>query len=576
MKPKNRFSLHWKFLTFTLIFCSFSVLGFNALSQTVERTYRVSELEEKLQKDAVDFLANRFPGQPFSVSIVVNPLRRIVPDYNIKGEQLPHFAIEEESIRDEWDDPTISLYTLLDRVKSVELNIQIPSGLTELEQSEMREGLVKRLRLIPARDQITVVARNWPQPQQPWMVWAFGAGLLFLGLIGFFFILRSSAQKLAASINAIQTKGSSAPAGGFSAPSRPAQSASGNSDSGSSDMNVHDPIKTREILKKRIDDLRESQDFFRLSNLLLLDEFGKKDPAGLGALLTQFPIDDQKHLFSFSSGRHWMEALYRPGEVQPKCLRVAEKLNRAQTSGYEPLKEQLLVQLWRLEGQAVSFLKSISIEESLSLLSDMPKYLSIPVARAALPGSWAPLLQSDFKPAVISKKRLQELLEMSLRLKPLCDFAVLDVFQRDQELLQFSQVASLSEEREIYGSLPKDSMLWELRPPFFPVFEADPAIVAEIVKEYSPQEWAQILFNVPHDERKKVDQFIEGKFRYLFLETLKKLDQDPTQANQGFELRSEVGRRLHQMNEQIKAEKRFQSEPKPDSKPESEEEKNAA
>lgn len=533
---------------------SIALASSNALSQNPERTHRVVELEEKLQQDAVTFLSNRFPNQPFSVGVTVEPLRRNVENYNLKGEQLPYFAIEEEGIRDEWDDPTVSLFTLLDRVKSIEINLQIPEGLTELEQSEMKEGLAKRLRLIPARDQILISQKKWQGRELDWVSWGIGTGLVVFALLGFFVIFRSSVKRVAESLSSIQSKmGSQAPP-----PAPPAQrSASAkpqSSDQSSSDMNVHDPIKTRELLRQRIAEFESTQDFFRLSNMLRLDEFGKKNAPGLGALLMQFSVEDQKKIFAYSHGRHWMQAFHMPGEVQPGCLRLAESLGRANSRDYSAEREELLIQLWRLEGQRLQFLKSIAQDEALSLLADLPKYLSIPSARAAFPGSWAPMLQADFKPKVIDSARLKQLLEISYALKPLNDFSLLDVFKRDQELVQFSQVASLHEEREIYQSLPQDSMLWELRPPFYPIFEAPDAIIKQLVQERPPQDWALILFNVPHESRRKVDQFIEGKFRFLFLEQLKKLDQESSSDPLIFDLRTEVGLRLQELTQHAKEE----------------------
>ena len=520
-----------------------------SFSQSPERTHRVIELEEKLQKDAITFLSNRFPGQPFSVAITVNPLRRILLNYNLKGEQLPYFAIEEEGIKDEWDDPTVSLFTLLDRVKSIEVNLQIPEGLSELEQSEMKEGIVRRLRLIPARDPINISQKRWQSRDIDWIGWALGVGLLIIGLLGLLAIFRTSAKKVADSLSSIQNKLGTSSNPAPPPPPRPLIPKANSSSESAGDMNVHDPIKTRELLRQRVIELSQENDFFSISNILYLDEFGKKNPSSLGALLVQFSIEQQKKIFAFSKGRHWMQAFYQPGDVQPSCLRLAEKLHRASAREYCLEREELLIQLWRLDDQRVPFLKSIPQEEALSLLADLPKYLSIPAAREAFPGSWAPILQSDFRPLTISPERLSSLLEMSLQLKPLSSFSLIDVFKRDQELLQFAQTASLTEEKEIYQSLPKDSLLWEIRPPFYLIFDQPPELIQQLVAERPPHEWAHILFNVTHEDRRKIDCFIEGKFRFLYLETLKQLDKSARNSAFTFDLRTEVGLRIQQLKD---------------------------
>lgn len=126
-------------------------------AQTDTRHPRVSELEDQYKLQAMDFLKARFPHLPFSVVVSIDPLRRASGEnYQTKQEVLPYYLLEDEEVRDEWDDPSASLYVLSRRIKSVQLTVSVPNTVDDDEIAEIKETLTSTLRLIPARDKIEI------------------------------------------------------------------------------------------------------------------------------------------------------------------------------------------------------------------------------------------------------------------------------------------------------------------------------------------------------------------------------------------------------------------------------------
>ena len=79
---------------------------------------------------------------------------------------------------------------------------------------------------------------------------------------------------------------------------------------GESNVRFNDPLKIREVASHRVDEIVINSDILRLENFLVLDKLGNTSPESLGALLSLFPAEVQKEIFSFSNGKHWMEAYH--------------------------------------------------------------------------------------------------------------------------------------------------------------------------------------------------------------------------------------------------------------------------
>lgn len=524
--------------------------------QAAERHPRVSEVEDKIKKDANNYLEARFPGLPFSVNVSIDPLRRVSAEaYSIKGEILPFYALDEENIKDEWDDPTASLYTLSTRVKKIFVTVQVPESLSQEEIDEAKISLTQILRLIPARDQIEVNRRKWSLfPHLKFYSFIAGSGLIVF-LLGLFLIIYLSTRKVSASLENVQaylknSGSTSAPALAKSTSSANFKDSHANSGgSGGQDLRFNDPIKLREVILNRVESLIKNKDLLRLENMKLLDDLGGRDPQALGALLTLFPLSLQKELFSYSRGTHWLEAFTNPGDLNMKTLELVEDLSLVKSIIYRENWEKLLIQVWRMEEEATQFLKALKLDQAMALLGAMPKYVSLPLARAAFPGNWAILLDPGAQFQEIPEDVCKDIYDRTLNTKPLESFEVLEVYKKYIELLRFVETADIRTEKEIYEASSRDSMLYRLRPPFYLLFEQSPEVISAIFKQFDIGDWALALFNVPRDVRYSIETLLNSKERFYYVELLQDFDRNPPSTDRVAAIRMQIASTLQALRE---------------------------
>lgn len=497
-----------------------------------EQHPRVSELEDKYKKDANNYLEARFPGLPFSVHVSIDPLRRISADsYALKGEVLPFYALDEENIKDEWDDPTASLYTLSNRVKKIFVTVQVPESLKQDELDEVKMTLTQILRLLPARDQIEVTRRQWTVfPHfKMYATWGGLGILLFLG--GLFVIFFASTRKVSNSLENVQAylknSGNISSSGGSSSVSKTNREPTKAPNDFSNDLRFNDPIKMREVIQDRLGSLVKMHDLIRLENLQLLDEVGKKSPETLGAVMTLLPIELQKEIFSMSRGSHWLEAFTSPGELNYKCLELIEKLGKVKPSHFSENWEKLLIQIWRMDNGGTNLLKSLPQEKAMALLGAMPKYISLPIARSAFPGSWAVLLDPNYKYKEITETECKELYDKTLYYKPLETFDKIEAYKRYIELLKYVETADIRTEKEIYEACSHDSLIFLLRAPFYLLFEQSKELLEYMFKQFEINDWAVALFNVPREVRYSIESLFSPKEKFYYTELLQSLDRNP-------------------------------------------------
>src|SRR5690606_28856199 len=145
----------------------------SASAQEIVQHPRVAELEDHLKQVSATLIKTRFPDLPFVVSVIVDPLRR-TPMVESGSDVLPWVSLQHEELLDEWDDPNSTLYELQNRVTRIQVEINVPLQISDTEIAEMREALVKNLRLIPARDLIVVERKEWSLNKtydSPWPKW---------------------------------------------------------------------------------------------------------------------------------------------------------------------------------------------------------------------------------------------------------------------------------------------------------------------------------------------------------------------------------------------------------------------
>jgi hypothetical protein len=501
---------------------------------------RVAEIENGMVKDATTFLKSRFPNLPFLVSVSVDPLRRIDGvRKEDSGDRLPYFEDSDEEIKDEWDNPNVSSFALMARIKKASITVSVSSNVTDEEISEVRTSLIQVLNLIPARDEVVIQKRAWsqlqdskPDSQTVILFSALGFGAVLIALGGLFFITRSSVREIGSAIGTGAAKaggGAVSSSGPSSGPALASETVDGRSTGvgAGGDVKFSDPLKMREVVSQTVRGLNESATFPNLQDLILLDRVGKKNPAVLGALLLEFSDELQRRLFSYSYQTHWLQAMTDPGEITSEVLELLGRLVRNQRSAEALPLQNVLIYVWRLDEQMAPFLRSIEQDEAFAILSHLPKTVSLSAARAAFPGNWGTVLDTQFKPKLLSKERLEKIAAKAIQAKALRDFSILDQYRQERDLLEYLMIADPVEEKEVYLASPSQSVIHHMRPPFYKAFELSSEELDLIVPKVSLDDWSLALFNTNRASRREIEKKFTDKQKFVFIEKLRKFDQNP-------------------------------------------------
>lgn len=516
---------------------------------------RAIELEKMLSAEGLEMLKGRFPGYPFILTVSVDPLLRRERGAG-EREKLPSYDMVDEEIVDEWDDPALSLTALMGRVRKISATVSVPAQLSEDEISELRSALTATLGLIEARDQVTVQKRTWSllndnanKDRDFWTNVLFGVLALSVLLAGLYGLAWYSTDRLGRSYReaASQQKGAS------SAPLAPtAESDSRKSSSATQapagDLRFDDPIRTRESVTAAIRLLEEHRSFPSLEDMIILDKAAQENPAQFGALFGEFPTVLRDKIFSFSSHRAWMDACIEPGEISIKCVEVLNRCLRLVRAESDSRWQELMILVWRLDTRLLKFLAGLPQNEAFAILSHLPKAIAIPAAREAYPGAWASLLNSPKHAfAQPSATRIDELKKMAVALMPLRDRETLEAYRNERELVRFLRIADPSTEKEVYTTAGPESHLWEMRPPFFRVFEADEAVLESLSRSVRIDDWALAMFNVQRTDRRRIENKFGDKHRARYFEILKSLDMENPDRLRVGEAREMIGRQLKAM-----------------------------
>lgn len=490
---------------------------------------RVSELQDKMTDYARGYLQTRLQSVPFMVTVKIEAMRRSTgSNYAAQQEKLPYYDLSEEEIRDEWDDPSASLYVLQSRIQKATVMISLPKALKDEEVQEIKDTLTNLLRLIPGRDEIKVEQRNWSLGANFWYYSMLALGGLMFLLTGMLFISRNWAKRLSSAISAIKPK-ERADGEGLAATAVNTEGLSphqkNGASSGSGDLKFRDPLKTREFVSGRVNELMNHPTFPNLQAMIEMDRLADRLPKDLGALLMEFPVAKQKELFGLSYKPAWLSAFTDPGELTGESIELVDRLCRLQYDGSTKEWEGLIIQVWRLGSERGAFLKNLNKEEAFAILKTMPSSVAVPAARLAFPGSWAVLLDPSYEPKVISAARVKEIYWLALKQKPLNDFVALERYRQEKDLLSYLLISSLPEEKDIYGALQKDSFLWQVRPPFYQVLEQKEDVLKKVFDRVALDDWALGLFNVARDYRLPIEKLFNSKQKFLFVSKMKGIEQ---------------------------------------------------
>lgn len=490
---------------------------------------RVVELEKSLSQEALGLLKGRFPQHPFIVTVAIDPLMRDVQKKT--SDKLPYYDLRDEEIMDEWDDPALSNAALLTRVKKTVVNVSVPNTLSEDEIGELKAALAKNLSLVDARDTVEIQRRQWSRMednQTLFNVWLpLGLAALLLIMAGIWGATWFGAKRLSGSLQegfreAGKNASASAPSQNMPLPTleTPERASAGYR---GGDIRFNDPIKTRETLQAGIQILKENPSFPNLEDMMLLQTFAEEHPASFGAFLVEFPFDCRQRVLSLSYGDTWLQALSEPGEVDNHCIDVLNKCLRITRNELQKDWQHLLITIWRLGSRRADFFKGLPQAEAFSVLSHLPRSLSLQVAREVYPGAWGVLLDPSHTPAPLKAERIEVLCQRALELVPLQNVQMLERYKNQKDLLSYLKMVDPQIEKEIYQA-SGNLNLTDLRPAFYPVFELSDMQLDALVPRIKVEEWALAMFNVSRLERKKIESRFSDRQRVRYFELLKHFD----------------------------------------------------
>lgn len=502
---------------------------------------KVIEVEMEMTKEANSFLQQRLPNEQIYVQVDIEPLRR---NNGEKSEQLPYFYSEDE-VSDEWDALDTPTVILLSRIKKANIRVEIPTSVSELEASDLKEKLYQHLKLIPGRDSINIERKNpatrSAKNDKDFTTYYFIAGMTLVVLAGLFVIIRFGSKSHPinnAQQNPNQASAASAP------PIMPMRSSNNSKNTIATtglinskvngDINFKDSIRAADMLKEKLHGVVNSPIFPLLSDMLILEELANRSLSSFGAFVFEMPRKHQQKIFFRSRSDKWFQGYIDAASVDMECFLAVEKMLRNRTAQGSEKWEELLVQVWRLGEESHMFLKQIPSDDAFTILAHLPKSISVPTAKKAFPGGWAKILEMREVHPIEDEIKVEDYVERTLQLKPYFSFKSIDDYKKDIELVEYLRVASVKDEEEIYESLSYDSHVWNIRPPFYKVLRAEDEIFKEFFNQYDLNDWAISVINSPRDMSQVIYRILDDKKKYIFRNLLKSLDE------QGFDVKEQI------------------------------------
>jgi hypothetical protein len=539
------------------LICIFVCAGSQSWGQTPQqgqaiRHPRASELERTMNNELQTLLRDFAPGKPFAVGVRIEPLRRVTGQVAMK-ESLPYYETSDE-IKDEWDDMSRTDFELLNRVVKISVKVTVPQEFTDAQVADLKANILSRMPLVEGRDLVEITKKDWiPQVVRndyaQYMMWILGLGVVMLVLLGLVYFLVSSVAitRISRAIKSIKISGGEGSAGGggggistgpIALPSGSVAAASSDGNGGGGQLSsgaqiqLNDSIKMTEVVQWLIKSIETNSFFPNLDDMMLIESYLVTNSKSVGGLLSEFPETLRKKIFSLSYSDHWLKALSSPGEVDSVSFELVNKLVKGlkteidvETHLHSMMWEDLMVYCWRLNDKLPVFLKMIPHADALEILSFLPRSLSIRVAREVLPGAWAVVLKANLTRPTLTMETIQQYKLQCLELSPLRPTDSLAAYKRDVELSNYLHTCDTVIEKEIYGALSSDSVLFTIRPPFFKVLDAPLEKMKEFVPQVSLEDWAVAMMNVMKAQRATVERCFTDRQKFQFIEFLKKFDK---------------------------------------------------
>jgi hypothetical protein len=531
--------------------------AFGLSLSTKANTGRVVEVEKQIKEDAVQFIQKMLDHPTYTIEVKVTPLKRILEQDGPVDNSLPFLDYQENEIVDEWDSPLTSIYTLMTRIKSAQVDIVFNDDVEIEDKDKFKTALLKEIGLVPGRDLVNISIEPMGMGKRSAKFFSDrhfiqDIVLASLILVGFGLILLTVTRLKPVKVENLGSNNSSSnnntnAESVMSAPT--AVNATVNNKGGGSgefkgDLSISDPTQVINVIRGKINEILQSQTFPNLSDMMLLEELLHDNPNAFSFLIYEFPLEQQKQIFSYARNHDWLKGYADVGIPHKSCIRALDKMLRERNYRVNEYYEKLLIYAWRLDNKIDELIKSLDRSEALSVLYYLPKNLSIPVARKTYPGGWGEILSDVKIPAINKKDKIDNLINKAKELFPEYQYANLETFKNRKDLLAYLRLAEPSVEQEIYTVSGQNSDIWNVRAPFFEVFNCDENLRKEIFGLYDLGQWAMVCFNVSRSLRIKLDEIMSEKQRYLFGSILKQLDMNPPDLNDRGVLREEIAQKL--------------------------------
>jgi hypothetical protein len=536
-------------------------------SQAVQKIDRTVEIEAELREDIIEYVSRYIPDNSFSVGIKIIPLKRM-PQTNTGVDILPFYETSETEIIDEWENPDSSYYVLLNRIQEAQITITVDGNYNIKNESEFRENLFRSVGLVAGRDRLDlklgdlkVFEKKFSVNDINWNYVVFGfLGILSLALVLYGINRFSPAPKSNQAADNSKDSGSAKGSVSMS----PMSNMTENFQVGSShsigdnaringDINFTDSLKLNAFIKERIESVLLKSNFPSLEDLRTLEDFLTVDPLGFSYFVSHFNQAMKDKLLSMGRNQNWIKGFANVGMPSREILLYLEKMVHTTRTNDDKNLEELLIQCWRLNESLKDFLVTIPKNEVKFILYKLPKTQSLSIARNMFPGDWAFLLGENQPDVQVKAARLVELFDSALHYRPFYNPSVVQLYKNKEELITYLRSCGPDEEREIYQSVDSSHSLSAIRAPFYVFFEIEDEKRLEIFKNYDLRMWALACFNISRPLRKKVDDLMNDKEKYLFRSYLTEMDRIKPSLNSITEVREIIATNLYkqQQNEAV-------------------------
>lgn len=526
------------------------IIGSKTMAEDNKKLPRVAEIERMLQADAQSAVRDLLAGQPFHLSVRIEPLRRETKSSG--KETLPYYETMDE-IRDEWDDPNKTDFELLNRVVRISVKVTLPDTISTEQQNEVKSAITSRIPYVEGRDLVEVVLKTWPNKERSQSTpWVLGIGFTLLFMLGVVYFIASyfSTGRLSKAIQNIKvTTGDSGSMGMPAMMPAPGALSSAAASSGaglqSGRVQLNDTIRMTEVILGLIKNIESSGHFPLLQDMVLFEQYMTQNPRSTGGLLSEFPIALRNQVFSLSYSAAWLSGMADAGEIDQFSFELMNKLVRVDRSAKNSSWDKLLVLCWRLDNELPTFLKKIDSQDVLHILKSLPQSIALKTARFLMPGEWAAVLKKGGPQRSIPEDKIKKYSEMVLEMMPLRSSLSLEQYQRDTDLIKYLRTTDPSFEKEVYGAAPDDSTLKQLRPPFYPVLESEPSITKDFVSTVAMEEWALAFINLQRKTRTNVEASFSDKQKFRLTELLKFYDKMGVALEKVGEARERIAQQFH-------------------------------